>query len=216
MFVRESLVLLCIVVIVITLFALGGTISPNIAYSQPSTKLVHAGIGNASLVLTEFVPKDIEIKSGDSVMWDSPTTVPEPHSVTFLQSNESYPAFAAPFLVPNSTDFMLPDPRSNAEPLFAPSQPGEATKTVITVNSRAYLPVVIDSTGKNVTYLPLNSNYSMDGTESYINSGWLWPPGQAPPGPPLTNFTVTFDKPGSYAYICNVHPWMTGTVTVKQ
>jgi plastocyanin len=89
-------------------------------------------------------------------------------------------------------------------------------KTVITVNSRAYLPVVIDSTGKNVTYLTPNSNYSMDGTESYINSGWLWPPGQAPPGPPLTNFTVTFDKPGSYAYICNVHPWMTGTVTVKQ
>ena len=43
--------------------------------------------------------------------------------------------------------------------------------------------------------LPPNSNYSIDGTERYVNSGWLWPPGLAPPGPPLTNFTITFEKP---------------------
>ena len=43
----------------------------------------------------------------------------------------------------------------------------------------------------------------MDGTESYINSGWLWPQGQVPPGaPPLTTFTVTFEKPGIYDYVC--------------
>lgn len=53
-----------------------------------------------------------------------------------------------------------------------PSQPGETDKTVIAINGRAYLPVAIDSTGKNVTYLPPNSNY-MDGTESYFNTGWL-------------------------------------------
>jgi hypothetical protein len=52
----------------------------NPAYSEPSTELVHAGVGNATSVVTEFVPKNIEIKSGDSIMWDSPTTVPEPHS----------------------------------------------------------------------------------------------------------------------------------------
>jgi plastocyanin len=213
---RESVVILGMVIIVFSLSWAAAIIYPSISYAQPSTKTVHAGVGNASSVITEFVPKEIEIKSGDSVMWDSPTTVPEPHSVTFLKSNVSYPAFAAPFLVPNSTEFTLPDPASNAEPLFAPSNPGDAMKTVITVNSRAYLPVVIDSTGKNVTYLPPNSIYSMHGTESFINSGWLWPLGQAPPGPPLTNFTVTFDKPGTYAYLCNVHPWMTGSVIVKQ
>jgi plastocyanin len=187
----------------------------NPAYSEPSTELVHAGVGNATSVVTEFVPKNIEIKTGDSIKWDSPTTVPEPHSVTFIKENNSFAAFAAPFVVPNSTDFKSLDSASNAEPLFAPPQPGEPVKTVITVNARAYLPVVIDSTGKNITNLPPNSNYSMDGTEKYINSGWLWPPGQAPPGPPLTNFTVTFEKPGSYSYLCNVHPWMTGTVVVK-
>ena len=103
-----------------------------------------------------------------------------------------------------------------------PNSPGTeqatatTTKTVIIDNARAYNPTVIDSTGKNVTYLSLNANYTMDGTESYVNSGWLWPQGQIPPGaPPITTFTVTFENPGIYDYICTVHPWMTGTVVVK-
>jgi plastocyanin len=50
----------------------------------------------------------------------------------------------------------------------------------------------------------------MDGTESYVNSGWIWPQGQIPPGPPITTFTVTFEKPGIYDYVCTVHPWMIG------
>src|ERR671912_470545 len=78
-----------------------------------------------------------------------------------------------------------------------------------------YNPTPVDSTGKNVTYLPPNANYTMDGTESYINSAWLWPQGQVPPGaPPLTTFTVTFENPGIYDYVCTVHPWMTGSVEV--
>jgi plastocyanin len=36
-----------------------------------------------------------------------------------------------------------------------------------------------------------------------------------PEAPPLTTFTVTFEKPGIYDHVCTVHPWMTGTVTVK-
>ena len=209
---RKSIIILGILFLVSSLESLAYF---NPAYSESSTKLVHAGVGNSTSVVTDFVPKNIEIKSGDSIMWDSPTTVPEPHSVSFVKENNSFAAFAAPFVVPNSTVFKSLDSASNAEPLFAPPQPGEPVKTVITVNARAYLPVVIDSTGKNVINLPPNSNYSMDGTERYINSGWLWPPGQAPPGPQLTNFTVTFEKPGSYVYLCNVHPWMTGTVVVK-
>jgi hypothetical protein len=64
--------------------------------------------------------------------------------------------------------------------------------------------------------LPPNSNYTMDGTESYVNSGFIFPVGQAPPGmPPISTFTVTFEKPGTYEYLCALHPWMTGTVSVR-
>lgn len=88
-------------------------------------------------------------------------------------------------------------------------------KTVIIDNARAYNPTVIDSTGQNVTYLSLNANYTMDGTESYVNSGWLWPERQIPPGaPPITSFTMTFEEPGTYPYVCTVHPWIMGTVEV--
>jgi plastocyanin len=180
-------------------------------------RIVAAGGGNSTSPLTAFVPENIEIKVGDSILWNNPTPVSEPHSVTFINNNKYLANFVAPFRVPNSTQFQSLDPNSNARPFFAPipGQPPQ-TRTVVTVNDRAFIPVVIDSTGKNVTYLPLNSNYTMDGTENYINSGWLWPKGQIPPGsPPITKFTVTFEKPGTFAYLCNVHPWMKGTVTVK-
>ena len=102
-----------------------------------------------------------------------------------------------PFNVTNSIEFSQPDPKTNADPLFVPAEPSEKTKTVMMINARAYLPVVIYSSGNNVTYLEPNSNYTMDGNERLVNSGWLWPEGQTPPGgPPISNFTITFEKPG--------------------
>ena len=184
-----------------------------------NTIRVEAGGGNSTAPLTVYVPQSIKIKAGQSVNWYNPTPVGEPHSVTFLKNNSLFPPFAAPFAVPNSTEFKALMPNPNLEPLIVPNPPGTestTTKTVIIDNARAYNPTVIDSTGKNVTYLPPNANYTVDGTESYINSGWLWPQGQVPSGaPPLTTFTLTFEKPGIYDYVCTVHPWMTGSVEVK-
>jgi len=202
-------------------FALALTANTNYAltYAQPAetaTKLVHAGQGNASSIVFAFVPQNMEIKTGESITWDNPNFFAEPRSVTFLKDKKYFAEFAVPFHVANSTEFQSLDPKSNAEPLFAPAQPGEITKTVVTVNARAFIPVVIDSSGEKVTYLQPNSNYTMDGTESFVNSGWLWPEGKAPPGsPPINKFTVTFEKPRTYSYLCNVHPWMSGSVIVK-
>jgi plastocyanin len=178
---------------------------------------VEAGGGNSTAPLTVFVPQNVKIKAGQTINWYNPTPVGEPHSVTFMQDSNLFPPFAAPFSVPNSTEFKALIPNPNVEPLIVPNAPGtdETSKTVIIDNARAYNPTVIDSTGENVTYLPPNANYTMDGTESYVNSGWLWPQGQVPPGaPPLTTFTVTFEKPGIYDYVCTVHPWMVGSIEV--
>jgi len=176
---------------------------------------VKAGGGNATAPLTLFVPQNIEIEAGQAIKWYNPTTVAEPHSVTMMKDVNLFPPFAAPFAVPKMTEFTALIPNPNVEPAIVPSNE-TSTKSVIVYNARAYDPTVIDSTGTKVTYLPPNANYSMDGTESYINSGWIWPEGQVPPGVlPITSFAMTFEKPGNYEYVCTIHPWMTGTVTVR-
>jgi plastocyanin len=189
----------------------------NQAEAQQDNNVIRvaAGGGNSTDVKAVFIPQSIEIEAGQSISWYNPTPVGEPHSVTFLKDNNQFPLFVAPFSVSTSTQFNPQMPSPNLEPLTVPSN-DTSTKTMIMANARSLSPTVIDSTGQNVTYLPINANYTMDGTESYLNSGWMWPEGQNPPeAPPITDFTVTFENPGTYNYVCVVHPWMTGTVVVS-
>jgi plastocyanin len=87
--------------------------------------------------------------------------------------------------------------------------------TVIAINGRVYNPVVIDSSA-NVKTLGANSNYTLGGSEKYVNSGFILPMGQEKGYPGSSNtFTVTFEKAGTYNYLCIIHPWMVGTVIVK-
>ena len=37
-----------------------------------------------------------------------------------------------------------------------------------------------------------------------------------PPFPPVSSFTVTFQEPGTYPYLCAIHPWMRGQVIVRE
>jgi hypothetical protein len=140
-------------------------------------KLVHAGQGNATNIVFAFIPQNMEIKAGESITWDNPNFYAEPHSVSFLNEIKYFPEFVVPFNVSNSAQFQPSDPKTSADPLFVPTDPSETTKTVAMINARAFVPVVIDSSGKNITYLQPNSDYTMGGSESLVNSGWLWPEG---------------------------------------
>jgi hypothetical protein len=103
---------------------------------------------------------------------------------------------------------LIPD--SNSEPLLTPYN-----SAIIAVNKRAFSPVVIDSTDKIIPLMQ-DANYTFTGTEKYVNSGWLLPKGLEDTYPGSGNsFTVTFQKAGNYAYLCLVHPYMIGSVTVK-
>jgi plastocyanin len=65
-------------------------------------------------------------------------------------------------------------------------------------------------------FAPPNAAYTMNGSEKYVNSGWLLPKGQEQVFPgSSTSFTVTFQKAGTHSYICGLHPWMVGSVVVK-
>jgi plastocyanin len=195
----------------IALTALSNSVLIHAQPVETNTKLVHTGQGNTTEIVFAFIPQNMVINAGESITWDNPNIYAEPHSITFLNEIEYFPEFVVPFNVTNSVEFAPSDPKANADPLFVPAEPSKKTKTVMMINGRAYLPVVIDSSGNNVTYLEPNSDYTMDGNEKLVNSGWLWPEGQTPPGgPSISNFTITFQNPGTYSYLCNLHPWMSG------
>lgn len=184
----------------------------NTTTTATATTKVQAGGGNSTAPLTAFVPQNIEIKAGESVTWDNPSTVGEPHTATFVLDNKTTTGIVSPFGVPNSTQFAAIPPNSNNEPLKVPGQ----NNVVIAVNARSFIPTVIDSQGTVKHFAPPNAAYTMDGSEKYVNSGWLVPKGQEQlyPGS-STSFTVTFQKAGTYHYICQLHPWMAGSVLVK-
>ncbi|MFL6418342.1 MAG: plastocyanin/azurin family copper-binding protein [Nitrososphaeraceae archaeon] len=172
----------------------------------------HAGGGNTTDMLAVFVPQQIQVSTGQSITWDNPSAVAEPHTVTFVLDNKTMTNIVSAFTVPNSTQFAAIPPNSNNEPLKVPGQ----NNVVVAVNARSFVPTVIDSQGSVKHFAPPNAAYTMDGTEKYVNSGWLVPKGQEQfyPGS-STSFTVTFQKAGTYSYICQIHPWMTGSVLVK-
>lgn len=164
----------------------------------------------------KYTPQNVTINAGENVTWTNPMNVVEPHTVTFVKDKEMIPPLVAPFSVPNNTQFNTAVPAPNVEPSIIPDNTNPNNKLVIVDNQRASAPVTIDDTNTNITYLQPNSNYSFVGDESYVNSGFMFPMGLVPPGaPPITSFTVTFENPGTYYYICVLHPWMSGTVTVN-
>ena len=187
------------------------TYVPFVVHASNSV-MVNVG-GNGSS-WSSFTPQSVEIKAGDTVTWRNPMAVSEPHTVSFLKDQSFYPPPAVPVPITfNSTDLKA-DPDANIDPLIITDQNG--TKSVIVDNARHFNPVSIDSSGHNATYLPLNANYTLTGTEKFVNSGWMWPEGLAPQGaPPIKIFSVTFENSGKYDYMCVIHPWMTGTVTVN-
>lgn len=175
---------------------------------------VQAGGGNSSGPLTVFIPQKLEVKVGDSITWYNPSTVPEPHNTAFIFDKKSAAEVLAPFLVQNTTQFepQVP-PGPNSQPFIVPF--GNGTNVVMALNSRVYSPTVIDSLGKLQIMNP-NANYTITGDEKYVNSGFLLPKGIDRAFPESSNtFTATFQKTGTYNYVCLVHPWMLGSVVVK-
>jgi plastocyanin len=101
------------------------------------TVRVGAGGGNATAPLTVYFPQNITIEAGQAINWINPTTVGEPHSVTFLKENNLFPPFVVPFAVSSTTEFKALLPSPNVEPLVVPNPAGannETEKTVIVNN----------------------------------------------------------------------------------
>jgi len=188
----------------------------GLAAQNGTTRTVAAGGGGPVSVVTWFVPQNISISAGETVTWVNPTVVGEPHTVSFIKQPDYFAPIESPFLIPSDIEITPANPNErNTEALIIPGQNDTTSNTLIAANARATNPTAIDAQN-NVTYMQPNANYTMTGDELYVNSGWIWPEGMNPPGtPPIASFSVTFENPGTYDYLCVIHPWMTGRVMVQ-
>jgi len=182
--------------------------------SASTTVNVAAGGGNATAPWTVFLPQEVSIKAGETVTWHNPTEVGEPHTITFVLDNNTMAGVESPLAVSNETEFGALPPGSNNEPILIPGEDG--MNTLIAINARTFNPVAIDSEGA-VQFMNPNANYTMTGEEKYVNSGWILPKGSEEEYPGAGNtFTVTFENPGTYGYLCILHPWQTGSIVVEE
>ncbi|HXG07008.1 MAG TPA: hypothetical protein VNI77_06755 [Nitrososphaera sp.] len=62
---------------------------------------------------------------------------------------------------------------------------------------------------ENITESPANN-----AVDSTAEGGDAEGAALEPPFPFVNEFTVTFERPGTYPYFCGIHPWMTGQVVV--
>ena len=182
------------------------------AVNAQTTIRVHAGGGNSTNMLAAFVPQQVHISVGQSITWDNPSPVPEPHTVTFVLNDKTMTTPDVPFTVRSSTQFIPVPPGANSQPNMIPGKNG--TNTIIVSNVRGYYPTLIDSSG-HAKVLGPNGNFTITGNEQYVNSGWLLPKATTLYPGSSNTFTVTFQKAGTYNYLCDIHPWMAGTVIVK-
>lgn len=92
-----------------------------------------------------------------------------------------------------------------------PLGPGVVGSTLVAIRGFAFLPNEVNvKAGGSVTWL----NCEPAGTPSHTttNDQDVW---QSPLLAPGDAFTQTFDTPGTFPYLCAVHPFMTASVTVE-
>src|SRR5919202_611681 len=215
--ITRTIVDIFVVGIVFSILAIAISASSKLVLALPNTAAtsntikVEAGRGNASAIIDHFFPQTMDIKVGQSITWYNPTQVAEPHTVTFaLEKNTMTRPFAPFSIKPSSTQFTPIPSDSKNEPVKVPGK-----DIVVALNARSFIPTLIDSQG-NVKHSAPNAAYTMDGTEKYVNSGFLLPKGDEKEFPGSGNtFTVKFQKTGTFKYACILHPWMQGTVIVR-
>jgi plastocyanin len=182
----------------------------------PFSVRIMTGQTNNTISVNQFFPSKIEVKIGQSITWYNPSQVGEPHTVTLVLDGKYKAGVFAPFSISNTSKLISIPRGSNTQPTLLPGQ--NRTSNMIVLNERAFKPIVIDSSGveKFLNGSKLSANYTINGNEKYINSGFLLPKGKEGSFPSSSNtFTVKFNKAGRYDYFDIFHPWMTGKITVR-
>jgi plastocyanin len=161
------------------------------AKMAPRTVSVQAGAGQDTVEILAFLPEKVRVRVGDTVTWKFEGDI---HTVTFASGTKP-----VGLIIPSSQ-----------------APPGE-------VIPRVFLPVPGAPTGVNMmnpllVYPTRKADQPVEqynGT-GYVNSGMMSKTTLFPGTSPIQTFSVTFDTPGTFQYLCLLHQefGMRGTVEV--
>jgi YVTN family beta-propeller protein len=92
-------------------------------------------------------------------------------------------------------------------PAAQPAPTASQTGNAITIQGMAFSPLAVTvKAGETITWTNQDSI-----THTVTSNDAKWDSGNLDPG---KSFQFTFAQPGTYAYHCSIHPFMTGTITV--
>ncbi|MBM2810256.1 MAG: rus [Chloroflexi bacterium] len=151
---------------------------------------------NGHLDIMAFMPSDVTIRQGDTVVWYADQNAP--HTVTFKGDDNVLTDF---IMVQMADGSMMSMDMMAGPPPPAAGPPDLAT-----------MPRFVVGPGTQ----PIKASPTHDGHSTY-NSGLFGLHGNAPVGPGAPNtWSLTFDVPGAYQYTCVLHEslGMKGSVVV--
>lgn len=150
------------------------------------------GEGNILLFASEANTRVAAGRNGSS--WDTFS----PHTV-LINAGDSVTWYnPTPVAEPHTVAFITIE--SYFPPLSAPFSMPNNTEIAPTITNPNVEPITLPAESNNETKTVL-----MDNARAWVLPGFS----------PIEEFTVTFEKPGTYEYTCVLHLWMTGSVEVS-
>jgi plastocyanin len=173
----------------VTIASSGGIGLAKPAPQEARNVTVLSGAGQDTVNLLSFFPQTVRIRAGDTVTWNQNSRAA--HTVSFLGGPAPGPIGDSLF-----TDAGIPI--APAPNLPVPGRPG-----VRQLNPLSALPY------------PEGVNGSTYSGGAFVSSGRMAGVPQTPGVPELSSFSLKFDTPGTYTYVCLTHAQnMSGTVVV--
>ena len=159
--------------------------SPILESFPPRELTVLVGAGEKTAAINAFFPQRLVIRAGDTVSWKMNTSG-DPHSIIFSDQPR--------------VDDVIPVPTENSGDVLRASAPIASM-----LNPKVLYP---SSSENDKTQVWRGSGF--------INSGIMFPKVQLPPKFPLIEtFSLKFDRPGLYPYVCGIHDFHQGIIKVE-